>query len=179
MSEAPAAYAEVPAKGGGGFPPFRTETFPSQLFWLAITFILLFVVLWRIAGPRIAGVIAERKKRILADLEQAERHRREAEEASAAYQAALLVARARAQAVADENRRRVNMEVERAKASADAEAQEAIAAAEAHIATMRESAKANVAAVAQDAAKEIVDRLIGGPASSADAAVKPARTGTG
>src|ERR1700735_165340 len=42
------ATTGVPAKKeGAGFPPFKTETFPSQLFWLAITFGFLFIVLWR------------------------------------------------------------------------------------------------------------------------------------
>ncbi len=39
-----------------GFPPFDTATFPSQIFWLVVSFAVLFVVLWRIAGPRINGV---------------------------------------------------------------------------------------------------------------------------
>ena len=95
----------VPAEKSGGFPPFKVETFPSQLFWLAVTFAFLFVVLWRFAGPRIQGVIAERRTRITYDLAQAEKHRRDSEAASAAYQSALTAARGRALALADENRK--------------------------------------------------------------------------
>ena len=47
-----------------GFPPFKTETYPSQLFWLAITFCFLFVVLWRVAGPRINAAITGRRQTI-------------------------------------------------------------------------------------------------------------------
>ena len=162
---------EAPAHGGAaGFPPFRIETFPSQLFWLAITFTFLFVVLWRIVGPRVSGVLAERKGRIASDLEAAERHRRDAESASAAYQAALAAARSRAQAVADENRKRITSSVEEAKAKADIEAQKAIGAAEARIAAMRTEAKNNVVKAAQDAAVEIVSRLTGVTISPEDAA---------
>jgi len=162
---------EAPAQGGAaGFPPFRIETFPSQLFWLAITFTFLFVVLWRIVGPRVSGVLAERKKRIAGDLEAAEHHRRDAEGASAAYQSALASARARAQAVADENRKRIASSVEEAKAKADAEAQKAISAAEARIAAMRAEAKNNVAHAARDATAEIVSRLTGVTVSPDEAA---------
>jgi F-type H+-transporting ATPase subunit b len=164
------AVTEAPAPKGGGFPPFKTETFPSQLFWLAITFSILFVVLWRVAGPRIQGVIAERRKHIASDIGAAEKHRREAEEASAAYQAALGAARLRAQGVAEENRKRIAAEVERAKALADAEAQKATSAAEARIAQARNEAKGHVAKAAQDAAIEIVARLTGEAVSPEDAA---------
>lgn len=164
------ATTEVPAEHSGGFPPFKTETFPSQLFWLAITFAFLFVVLWRFAGPRIQGTIADRRNRIAGDVAEAEKHRRDAEQASTAYEAALNAARGRALALADENRKGIASEVAGARAKADAEAAEALAKAEARIADTRTRARANVAAAAQDATAEIVSRLIGEAVSPADAA---------
>ena len=161
----------MPAQSGAaGFPPFRIETFPSQLFWLTITFSFLFLVLWRVVSPRISRVITDRKQNIAGDLEAAERHRREAEAASAAYQSALAAARARAQTVAEENRKRIASEVERAKADADAEAQKSIGVAETRIAALRTEAKSNVIAAAQDAAIEIVSRLTGVTISPEEAA---------
>jgi len=160
----------VPAEHGGGFPPFKTETFPSQIFWLTVTFAFLFVVLWRFVGPRIQGVIAERRTRITHDIAQAEKHRRDAEAASAAYQSALTAARGRALALADENRKRIAGEVADARAKADVQASEAMAKAEARIAATRTTARVNVAAAAQDAVTEIVSRLIGESVAPADAA---------
>src|SRR3569833_2228107 len=92
----------------GGFPPFKTETFPSQIFWLVVTFAFLFVVLWRIAGPRINGVITSRRGAINADIAAADKARGEAESASVAYQTALAGARARSQGLAEENRQTLN-----------------------------------------------------------------------
>src|SRR5512143_1519011 len=151
------AQTEVPAKPeGAGFPPFKTETFPSQIFWLVITFAFLFTVLWRIAGPRIQGVITTRRGQITGDLAQAQKHRTDAEGASAAYQAALASARARAQALAEENRKRISGEIERAKQEADAAAQADIAKAEARIAQSRGEARSHVSKAAQEAAIAIV-----------------------
>ena len=165
------ATTEVPAEHhGGGFPPFKTETFASQFFWLAITFGFLFVVLWRFAGPRIQGVLAERRGRIADDLAKAEAHRRESEEASAGYQSALNAARGRALTMADETRKRISGEVTDARNKADAEAADAMTKAEARIAATRTQARANVATAAQDAAAEIVARLTGEAVSPADAA---------
>lgn len=160
----------------GGFPPFKIETFPSQLFWLAITFTFLFLVLWRVVGPRIQGVIGERRARIADDLAKAEQNRRDAEAASAAYQSALAAARGRALNMADENRKRIAGEVADARAKADADAADAMAKAEARITQVRAAARANVAAAAQDAAADIVTRLTGEtvPAADVAAAVKAA-----
>jgi F-type H+-transporting ATPase subunit b len=153
-----------------GFPPFKTETFPSQLFWLTLTFTFLFFVMWRVAGPRIGSVIAERQARIDKDLGDAEKHRRDTEKASAAYEAALDQARQKAQNLADDNRKRIAAEVDRAKAQADAEARRATAAAEARLATVRAEATGHVAKTAQEAAIAIVWRLTGDTVSAEDAA---------
>jgi len=163
-----AATTEQPAHKGG-FPPFDTKTFPGQIFWLAITFSILFVVLWRVAGPLIAGTIAARRQRINDDIAEAQKARTEADAASAAHQTALAGARARAQALAEENRKRVGSEVESAKIEADKEAQAAIAGAEQAIAQTRRAAKEHVSKAAQDAAIAIVQRLIGETVAPGDA----------
>lgn len=170
----PATTATTEAPGGhheaAGFPPFKTETFPSQLFWLVLTFAFLFVVLWRVAGPRIAGVITSRRGQINDDLAQGQQARADAEAAGAAYQSALAGARARAQGLAEATRKELLGEIDRAKATADAKAQGEIAEAEGRIAAMRVEAKGHVVKAAEDAAIQIVARLTGDTVSQADAA---------
>jgi F-type H+-transporting ATPase subunit b len=138
----------------------------------------LFVVLWRIAGPRIKGVLVTRRGQIDGDLAKAQSHRADAEGASAAYQSALAAARGRAQALAEENRQRIGGEIDRAKADADAAAQVEIAKAEARIAASRGEARAHVAKAAQDAAIAIVARLTGDTVA-ADEAASAVRAVTG
>jgi ATP synthase B/B' CF(0) len=65
------AHTEAPA-GHPKFPPFESEHFPSQLFWLVISFALLYVLMSRIALPRIGGIMAARSKVISDDLAAAE-----------------------------------------------------------------------------------------------------------
>ena len=170
MAEPLQASTEAP-KQEGGFPPFKTDTFPSQLFWLAITFVFLFVVLWRIAGPRINGVITSRRGVIHADIAAAEKARGDAEAASSAYQTALAGARARAQGLAEENRQTLNAEIAQAKAAAETEASNAMAAADARINATRVEAKGHVIKAAEEAAIAIVARLTGETISPADAAL--------
>ena len=166
------------AQAPTGFPPFKTETYPAQLFWLAITFGFLFVVLWRAAGPRISSVLAERKGRIDGDLSDAETHRKGAEAALATYQSALAAARQTAQGMADDNRKRVAAEVASAKELAEAQARAAAGIAQARIAATREEAKTHVAKAAAEAAIDIVARLTGDNVSPADAAAA-VRTASG
>jgi F-type H+-transporting ATPase subunit b len=128
------------------------------------------VVLWRVAGPRINGVITSRRGAINSDIAAAEKARGEAESASAAYQTALAGARARAQGLAEENRQTINAEIAKAKAAAEADAAKAMAAADARIAATRIEAKSHVVKAAEEAAIAIVARLTGETVSPADAA---------
>ena len=173
MAGAPATMGtEVPQ--GAAFPPFKTETFPSQIFWLAITFAFLLLVMWRIVSPRIGGVIGERKGKVAGDLATAHAHRRDAEATLATYHATLAEGRANAQKFAEESRTLVSDEVEKARAAADSEVKQYMAQAEAGIAASRQEAAKHVTIAAQDAAAAIVSRLIGATVSpqEAEAAVK-------
>ena len=111
------------------------------------------------------------------DLATAEKHRADAEAASAAYEQALAAARARAHGLAEENRKRLLGEIEKAKSAADAQAQADLAKAEASIAAVREQSMSHVANAARDAAAAIVARLTGDSVSpaEAEAAVASAR----
>jgi F-type H+-transporting ATPase subunit b len=160
---------EAPHKEGG-FPPFDTTTFPSQLFWLVVTFAFLFTVLWKVAGPKINAAITGRRSAINGAIAEAGKARSEAEAAQAGYEAALSKARARANALAEDTRTKLNAEIAKAKAEADAKAHDAMAAADARIAAMRENAKQAVTAAARDAAVAIVERLTGDKVSADEAA---------
>ena len=93
------AHTEAPA-GHTKFPPFDSEQFPSQLVWLAISFVLLYVLMSRIALPRIGGIMAERSKVISDDLAAAEQLKEQSNAAQVAYEKALADARSRAQTIA-------------------------------------------------------------------------------
>lgn len=142
-------------------PQLDVQDFAPQLIWLAITFIALYVVMARVALPRIATVIEERRDKIADDLDQASRLKREAEEALQAYESALADARARAHAIASETRERLNAEMDREKSEIEAELQGRIDQAEKRIAATKEEAMKNVRSVATEAAQAIVARLTG------------------
>lgn len=163
----PSAHTEAP-EGHGGFPPFQAQHFPSQLLWLALTFILLYVLMSRIALPRIGAIIADRSKRISDDLMAAQRFKEQSEAANAAYQKSLADARARAQAIANETKEQQAAQAEAANKRLEAELHEKLAAAEQSIAAMRSAAMSNVSGIAAETASAIVERLLGKAPPAAD-----------
>jgi F-type H+-transporting ATPase subunit b len=156
----PAAHTQAPA-GHGAFPPFQSEHFPSQLAWLAFSFVLLYVLMAKVALPRIGAIIAERSKRIGDDLSAAEKFKQQSDAAHAAYEKALADARGRAQAIAAETREKQAADAEATNKRLEARLHEQLAAAEQSIAATRTAAMGNVGSIAADTASAIVERLIG------------------
>lgn len=142
-------------------PQLAFETFVPQLVWLTIVFVVLYVLMSRIALPRIAAVIEGRRDRITADLDEAARSKRQTDEAIAAYEKALKEARDKAHAIAQETRDKLAAETERQRLDIEAKLAEKIGQAEAAIAATKTAALANVRAVAVDVAGAIVGRLLG------------------
>jgi F-type H+-transporting ATPase subunit b len=155
---------------GGGFPPFQKDTFGSQLLWLAIFFVALYLIASKLALPRVGSIIADRRKRISGDLAEAARMKDAADAAIATYEKALADARARAQAMAAESRDKVNAQAEANRKAVEASLHSKLTAAEQTIAATRTAAMANVQSIAQEVAIAIVERLTGKAPSKATAA---------
>jgi F-type H+-transporting ATPase subunit b len=146
---------------GGGFPPFQKETFASQLLWLALVFVALYLLMSRIALPRVGAILEQRRQRIDGDLAQAQRLKDESDAASAAYEKSLADARGRAQAFANESREQQAARAEASRKELEGTLNARISEAEGVIAAKRSVAMANVADIAIEAAAAIVERLIG------------------
>jgi F-type H+-transporting ATPase subunit b len=150
-----------PSEHGGGFPPFQKDTFASQIIWLAITFGLLYLLMSRLALPRIGSILEQRQGRIDGDLAEAQRLKDQSDEALAVYHKALADARNRAQTMANEERLREAKEAEGRRKELDATLQARIAAAEAAIGERQATAMGSIHSIAAEAAAAIVERLIG------------------
>lgn len=163
------ALAAAAEEGGAGMPQFDVSTFPTQLFWLAVTLILFYFAMRTIALPRIGNALEERRRKIDDDLDKAGRHREEAEAAMAAYEKALADAVAEAQAVqrqtAQEIAKRATERRSELAARLAAEAKEA----ESRIAAAKEPALASLRDVAAEVVQDAAARLTGIKVSKADA----------
>jgi len=143
------------------FPPFDAAGFSGQLIWLALTFIVLYVVMSRLALPRIGGILETRRNRIEGDLKEAERLRLETDKALAAYETALAEARQNAHAIAEETRSSIKSDIDNKRKAVEAELSGRVTDAESRILATKTAALGNVNAIAADTAQELVARLAG------------------
>ena len=157
----PAAHTEVPGGHKAPFPPFQKDSFASQLVWLAITFVVLYALVAKVALPRVGGIFAARRERVDSDVGQARRLREQADTALAAYEKALADAHSRGQSIASETHTRLVAEGEARRKALEAELNAKLADAEKQISATKQIAMTNVRTIAADAAAAIVERLIG------------------
>ncbi len=142
-------------------PQLEFADYAPQLVWLIITFGIMYLLMARVALPRIATVIEERRDRIANDLAQAEQLRRDTDEAIAAYEKALADAKARANAIAQETRDRLNEELAHERRQKEAEISARLEEAEREIANTKERALSHVDEIARDTTAALVEQLLG------------------
>lgn len=159
---------EVPSEEHGSFPPFDSATFPSQILWLAISFGLLYLLLSRLALPRVGGIIHERQHRIFNDIAEANRLKSESEAAAAAYEQELAEARNNAGAIAQKARDAAKADADAKRADAEAAVNGRIADAERQIAASKGKAMKEVGSIATETAEAIVRSLVGASVTKAD-----------
>jgi F-type H+-transporting ATPase subunit b len=145
-----------------GMPQLDVAIYPNLIFWLVVSLVLLYLVLSKVALPRIARALEERNDAITADLEQAALLKRRAEEADRAYNAALAKAREEAQAIAAATKAEIGRELAAVTAKANAEIAARAAESEARIREIQDSAAASVEEVARATTADIVELFLPG-----------------
>jgi len=142
-------------------PQFDPSSFTQQLFWLALTFITLYILMAKVALPKIGDVLDERQRKIDDNLDKAASLKAEAEAAVAAYEKALAESRAHAQAVIKETAERMAKQAEQRHKELNDRLAEQIKSGEARIAAAKDQALSHVREVAVDVAKAAAGRLAG------------------
>jgi F-type H+-transporting ATPase subunit b len=161
LAAAAAEVSEAHAEADkGGLPQLDVATWPSQLFWLALIFGLLYWLMSTHFLPRIGRTIEERRDRIADDLDKAAEQKQKAEDAEKAYKQSLADATAKARAIAAETRAKVNAELAAMTTEADKKAADSIAKAEARIAAMKADASRKVKEAAVETSRSVVAALI-------------------
>lgn len=142
-------------------PQLDPTFFPSQLFWLAITFGLLYLFLWRFALPRVGSVLQQRRERIASDLEKAERMKKEAEKLNLEYVTSLGEVRAKANHMIAEAVAKAKTESERRHATLDAELHARFHESEKALAKARKDALRSIQDVAAELSVMLAKKLAG------------------
>ncbi|MBK5926767.1 F0F1 ATP synthase subunit B' [Rhodobaculum claviforme] len=146
----------VAADQAVGMPQLDFSTFPNQIFWLVVALVAIWLILTRVALPRIGAVLAERRGAITNDIARAEALKLQAEEAGAAYDKALADARAKAQRIIEKTKAEMQEQLDIALQKADAEIAAKTAESERRLAAIRDSASAAVEEVARETARDVL-----------------------
>lgn len=154
-----ATEATGEAEAAVGMPQLDFSTWPNQIFWLLVTLVVIYLVLSKIALPRIGAVLADRKSTITNDLAAAEELKQKAVAAEKAYNDALTNARTEAAKIVAQAKAEIQKDLDAATAKADAEIAARAAESEKSIAEIRDGAAAAVSEVAKDVAAALVTAL--------------------
>lgn len=158
-------HATTEAHGGDGhsdvFPPFDPATFPSQLLWLAISFAALYILMSKVALPKVGSTIEKRQSTIDADLAAADADRQKTDAAIAAYEKALAEAKANAQGIANASREAIQADLAAKRSAAEADLAGKVSVAEARIAATKAEALTHVDEIAAETAQAVVSQIVG------------------
>ncbi len=153
------AQTAAAAHASGGLPQIDFTTWPSQIVWLVITFVLLYFIMSVFALPRIQSTLEERQDTIANDLDLAAEYDRKAFEAEAAYKASLEKARAEARRISDKNQEEIKAQLDVALAEAETVISEKTVGSRERLNAIRAEASAKAEEVATSVAEALVARF--------------------
>jgi len=142
-------------------PQLDVSSFPTQVFWLVVSFVVLYLLMTTVGLPRLHRIIEDRRAKIAADLDRAARMKAEAEAVMAAYERSLADARAQAQATLKEAMERFGAEAAERQQQAAEKLSAETSAAERRIAEAKAAALAGLRDVAVDVARTATRKLVG------------------
>lgn len=152
-----------------GFPQFNSKTYASQVFWLLVAFLLLYVLMSKLALPRVEEVLDARRAHKDSDLKRASQLQEEATKVKAAYEAAIAKAQAEAQEAEQAAEQEISEKIAAETAKFAEAARKRVATAEQNIARAKDEALASLADISADVAAEMVNKVAGVQVGKAEA----------
>lgn len=144
------------AASGPGMPQLDVTTFSNQIFWLIVALVVLYFIMSRVALPRVASVLADRRGAITADIAAAEEYKQKALEAEEAFKQAEADARAEAQRIVEAAKAEMQESLNAQIAKADAEISAKSAESEKRIREITANAMSMVSDVSNDVTADIL-----------------------
>lgn len=166
-----AAYGAGPAKDGhgdahheassSGLPQLDASTFPSQLFWLVVTFLILYVIFSKKSLPEISNVLENRQNHIQGDLECAEKLKAEAEQAQQTYESSLENARNEASKALHGAQNKIKAKAEKQNEAFREKSEKDIQALEQRLEQVKKDAMDDMNTIAAEVASEAAKKIVG------------------
>ena len=152
---------EVFAAESAGMPQLNPEFWISQIFWLTLTFGILYIVLSKLILPKISANLELRRSQIQENIEAADKQREESETKLKEYEEIILKSKLNAKKIFKETREKALKDINLKKDSLDGQINEEIKKAEAEIDALKKNAPEKINKIAIEASSEILKNLIG------------------
>jgi F-type H+-transporting ATPase subunit b len=152
---------EAFAAESGGMPQLNPEFWVSQIFWLTITFGILYVVLSKLILPKIGANLETRKSKILENIEAAEKQRENSEEKIKEYDKIINSSKIEAKNYFKQAREKILKDISLKKESLDKEINEEINKAEVEIKNLMDTAPEKINKIAIETSSDLIQQLIG------------------
>ena len=145
----------------GGMPQLNPEFWVSQIFWLVLTFGLLYIILSKLILPRISNNLESRKSQILENIETAEKQREESEKKAKEFEKIILESKIEAKNYFNEARQKILDDIATKKNSLDKDIDDEISAAEQEIKNLKTASSEKIKNIAIETSSELIKQLIG------------------
>jgi F-type H+-transporting ATPase subunit b len=152
---------EVFTAESGGMPQLNPEFWISQIFWLTLTFGILYIVLSKLILPKISANLELRKSQIQENVEAAEKQRESSETKLKEYDSIILKSKLEAKNIFKDAREKVIKDINSKKETLDKQIDVEIQKAEKEIDLLRKSAPEKINKIAIETSSELVKKLIG------------------
>ncbi|MDC0875878.1 F0F1 ATP synthase subunit B [Candidatus Pelagibacter sp.] len=154
-------FKEAFAAESGGMPQLNPEFWISQIFWLTLTFGILYIVLSKLILPKISNNLESRKSQILENIEAAEKQREDSETKIKEYEEIITKSRIDAKTIFNQTREKALKDINAKREVLDKQIDEEINKAEVEIKSLREAAPEKINKIAIETSSELIQKLIG------------------
>ena len=152
---------EVFGAESGGMPQLNPEFWVSQIFWLILTFGILYIVLSKLILPKISANLELRKSQIQENIEAAEKQRESVDTKLKEYDNIILKSKLEAKNIFRDAREKVIKDINSKKETLDKQIDEEIKKAEQEIGVLRKDAPEKISKIAIETSTQLVKKLIG------------------
>ena len=145
----------------GGMPQLNPEFWVSQIFWLVLTFGILYIILSKLILPKISNNLESRKSQILENIETAEKQREESENKVKEFEKIILESKIEAKNYFNEARQKILEDITIKKNSLDKDIDDEISAAEQEIKNLKTASSEKIKNISIETSSELIKQLIG------------------
>jgi F-type H+-transporting ATPase subunit b len=154
-------YKEVFAAESGGMPQLNPEFWVSQIFWLTLTFGILYIVLSKLILPKISANLELRKSQIQENIEAAEKQREDSELKLKEFEEIILKSKSQAKNIFKETREKALKDIDFKRETLEKQIDDEIKKAEKEINELKKTAPEKISKIAIETSSEILKNLIG------------------